>query len=145
MKPSQLKQLIKEEIRSVLNENKPLDEVRTDSKIWNDGSALAKELEEKGIAIKAYVEGTSSGALGKTQLYVATDGMTRDEFKQAIEQNYKKTPLSTSLSSEYYYSPKHKLYFFFYREGGNRGFHSGLDKMIDYDYTLLLKRRLPKR
>jgi hypothetical protein len=68
----------------------PIDEVRTDSKIWNDGSALAKELEEKGIAIKAYVEGTSSGALGKTQLYVATDGMTRDEFKQAIEQNYKK-------------------------------------------------------
>jgi hypothetical protein len=123
----------------------PIDEVRTDSKIWNDGSALAKELEEKGIAIKAYVEGTSSGALGKTKLYVATDGMTRDEFKQAIEQNYRKTPVSTSLSSEYYYSPKHKLYFFFYREGGNRGFHSGLDKMIDYDYTLLLKRRLPKR
>ena len=127
------------------NRKVQLDEVRTDSKIWNDGSALAKELEEKGIAIKAYVEGTSSGALGKTKLYVATDGMTRDEFKQAIEQNYRKTPVSTSLSSEYYYSPKHKLYFFFYREGGNRGFHSGLDKMIDYDYTLLLKRRLPKR
>ena len=64
----------------------PIDEVRTDSKVWNDASALAKELEEKGIAIKAYVEGTSSGALGHTQLYVATDGMTRDEFKQAIEQ-----------------------------------------------------------
>ena len=127
-------------------DNLDLRKYLTEGGIRNDASTLAQELVDKGIALDAYATSTGRGALGLFQINLATEGKSYEDLKNEIEKHYKKTQQTSNFSSQYYYSPETKLYFYFYAaEDGNRSFKPKLDKMVDYDYSLLVKRRLPKR
>ena len=136
MKKNQLRNIIKEEIQKVM-----------EGDIGEDVNSFAKDLEQKGIA--QYAQRTTAGfgrPLGKFMVRLVTDGKSYNELKTEIEKHYKNTGLSTNFSSDYYYSPQHKLYFYFYSADRiNKSYKPDIDKMVVWDYNILTKRRLPKK
>ena len=135
MKKSELKQIIREEISKMLEETSIQDNVDT----------LADDLVAKGIVPFAQRTSTGLGALGKFAIKLSTGGKSYDTLKKDIENNYKKTDNSTSLSSQYYFSPSHNLYFYFYKnDKSDKSYKSSLDKMIDWDYRIVTMRKIPK-
>lgn len=124
-----------------------LIDILIEGNIKNDATSLAKELMQKGVAQDAYPTTSGFGRpLGKLMVKMSTNGKKFDDLKKEIENHYQKTPQSTSLSSTYYYSPTHKLYFYFYpMDKEDRAYNPKLDKTIAYDYRMLVKRRLPKK
>jgi hypothetical protein len=115
-----------------------------EGKIRDDAYALAKELVDKGIALDTYVTPTGNGYLGLFKINLASDGKSYKDLKTKIEKQYKRTQQTSNFSSQYYYSPETKLYFYFYGvDRPNRSYKPKLDKMVDYDYSVLVKRRLP--
>jgi len=92
-----------------------------EGKIRDDIKLLINDLIEKKIITDGYSTSTGSGARGKNKVYVKTDNLTYDSFNKLIKANYKQTG-TTSLSSNVFYSPKGKVYFYFYPDGGNGKF-----------------------
>ena len=116
-----------------------------ESKIGDDTKELAEDLVNKGIAPFAQRTSTGRGSKGKFIIKLATLGKSYDELKKDIENNYRKMDISTSLSSNYYYSPLHKLYFYFYKNDRiDKSFKPKIDKMITWDYYILTLRKIPK-
>jgi len=126
--------------------NFDLKKYLAEGKIRDDASTLAKELVDRGIALDTYATSTGNGALGLFKINLASDGKSYKDLKTEIEKHYKKTQQTSSFSSQYYYSPETKLYFYFYGvDRPNRSFKPKLDKMVDYDYSVLVKRNLPNK
>ena len=122
-----------------------LNESLNEASIQDDVEAFADDLVAKGIASFSQRTSTGSGALGKFVVKIATDGKSYDEVKSSIEKNYKNVDRTTSFSSQYYFSPAHKLYFYFYENDKNdRSYKPQVDKNVNWDYKILVMRQIPK-
>ena len=97
------------------------ESVVNEANIRDDIQLLIKDLIEKGIIIKGYRTSTGNSARGKYKVYVFTDNLTYDAFNELIKDNYKQTG-TTNFSSKVFYSPKGKVYFYFYPDGDNGRF-----------------------
>ena len=144
MEKSELKQIIREEIKNILKEE-TRQVVKGDS-LRDDAKAFADDLVDKKISNFSQVTSTGPGSVGKVAIELSTDDKSWDVFKKDIERSYKKTGQTSAFSSEIYYSPAHKLYFFFYgTDKTNKTYKAQVDKTITWDYKLLVFRQIPKR
>jgi deoxyxylulose-5-phosphate synthase len=124
---------------------KPLNEFLNEGDIHSDSDDFAKDLIAKNIAVDAISTSSNFGALGKKKIKLASNNKNYNDFKKEIEKHYNKIEdKTTSFSSNYYYSPKHKLYFFFYAEDGGKSYKGPKTGYAHYDYVILVKRKLPK-
>jgi hypothetical protein len=110
--------------------------------IVDDGKEFIKDLQHNGIIKHGKMWSTGSGAKGKYKIPVSTGGVSFTNVNDKIEKKYKKTG-QTELSSSVYYSPKRKLYFYFYPEK-DRSYSFELDKFIEYDFVFLIRRKTLK-
>lgn len=110
-----------------------------EAKIQDDINSLIEELKTFGIIKYGKRTSTGSGAKGKFKANISTGGKDYFKLKNDIERKYKKTG-ETKMSGSVYYSPKYKLYFYFYPEK-DRSYSFELDDYVEYDYAFLMRRK----